>query len=124
MRENKCLYNARGILEDMRHILYYFLLHDLYTENLLSEEYESQYIKSGLRGLEDSIKKLTRKSELGLFSIFPPGINLTIMDMETEPINQSKSHIACFCNSIKKNHSNNNKYKSEGDWGKYSNNSK
>ena len=93
----------------MRHNIYYFLLHDLYTENLLSAEYERQYIKSGLRGLEEFIKKLTRRSEFGLFSIFPPGINLTIMDMETEPINQSKSHIACFCNSIEKNHSYKNK---------------
>ena len=41
------------ILEDMRHNIYYFLLHGLCTEDLLSEEYERQYIKSGLRGLEE-----------------------------------------------------------------------
>lgn len=62
-------------------------------------------------------------SEFGLFSMFPPGVEFAIVDMETEPIDQTKGHIACLCKTIKKYHSNKNKYKSEGDWSKYPNNS-
>ena len=49
----------------MRHNIYYFLLHDLYTENLLSTEYERQYIKSGLRGLEEECFILYTPSRYG-----------------------------------------------------------